>query len=99
MCESEFTSRLALDPAHFGFPAHWLLHHGARLALASSLPLWSGNARGWSVHGCLINAAVAPEAARSLARFFVPAGSARLGTDGRVAVAGTSCTLEVPWLF
>jgi len=74
MCESEFTSRLALDPARFGFPAHWLLHPGSRIELASSLPLWSGNARGWSVHGRVINAAVAPEADRSLARFFVPAG-------------------------
>jgi len=74
MCESELISRLALDPAHFGVPAHWLLHTGARLALASSLQLWSGTARGWSVHGGVINAAVAPEAARSLARFFVPAG-------------------------
>jgi len=75
MCETEFIFRLALDPARFSAPSNLLLHPGARLALASSSPLCSGTARGGSVYGGAINAAVAPEAARSLARFFVPAGS------------------------
>jgi len=43
--------------------------------LALDLELWSGAVRGWTVHGGLIDAAVALEAARRLARFFVPAGS------------------------